>query len=481
MKKKHTVLKIILGVFALAIRYGGFRIWKMYSDHKKYMGHGFDYMHGYSTTDFTGYHVYDGQKLVTLDHRASLIIENEEDMPVLDGAEACYPVYSALAKAVYKDIGSIEGKYHDEAEKAWNSKDGIKSVDYVVRNTYFYNGRIVTFSNTVEGYDRLLSGDVDIVLAARPSRNQKEKAMHQLEQIMTIPVGKEAFIFFVEEDNPVDNLTSEQIRGIYHGDITNWKQLGGKNQKIIAFQRPEDSGSQVMMKWFMGDVSLKEPKKVEYVGGMGDLLSKVAEYNNERGAMGYTFRYFLTGLNQETHVKILSVDGVEPTMENIKNGSYPATVDLVCAYLASNDKESVRQMINFMLSDDGQYIIEQTGYRGLPDRNVTARAENEVEQVEPDEYVSQDGRWTLNRYYSSLDEFVVLEFKGRKTRVKGNLWYYGIEEDKNWPYQFERFGSYMIIGMNYDDEKDRYTVGKADGEITMELPPEGTVFVRKNN
>ena len=287
MKKKHTVLKIILGVFALAIRYGGFRIWKMYSDHKKYMGHGFDYMHGYSTTDFTGYHVYDGQKLVTLDHRASLIIEKEEDMPVLDGAEACYPVYSALAKAVYKDIGSIEGKYHDEAEKAWSSKDGIKSVDYVVRNTYFYNGRIVTFSNTVEGYDRLVSGDVDIVLAARPSRNQKEKAMHQLEQIMTIPVGKEAFIFFVEEDNPVDNLTSEQIRGIYHGDITNWKQLGGKNQKIIAFQRPEDSGSQVMMKWFMGDVSLKEPKKVEYVGGMGDLLSKVAEYNNERGAMGY--------------------------------------------------------------------------------------------------------------------------------------------------------------------------------------------------
>ena len=168
-------------------------------------------------------------------------------------------------------------------------------------------------------------------------------------------------------------------------------------------------------------------------------------------------------------------------MENIKNGSYPATVDLVCAYLASNDKESVRQMINFMLSDDGQYIIEQTGYRCLPDRNVTARAENEVEQVEPDEYVSQDGSWTLNRYYSSLDDFVVLEFRSRKTRVKGNLWYYGIEEDKNWPYQFERFGSYMIIGMNYDDEKDRYTVGKADGEITTELPPEGTVFVRKNN
>jgi len=309
-KKKKGVFKIvllgILGVLVLTVAVIGLMILKMNSDKNKYMGHGFKYMNGYSTTDFTGYHVYDGEKLVTLDHEASLRIENEADMPILDGAEACYPVYSALAKAVYKDIDKIEADYHNRAEEYWKTRG--KGDDYEMMTVYLCNGKYVSFTNTVQAYYRLINKEADLVIAARPSANQKAEAADKLEQIITVPIGREAFIFFVEEDNPIDNLTSEQIRQIYHGDITNWKQLGGKNENIVAFQRPEDSGSQVMMKWFMGDVSLKEPKKIEYIGGMGDIISKVAEYNNERGAIGYTFKYFLTGLNQEKHVKILSVD-----------------------------------------------------------------------------------------------------------------------------------------------------------------------------
>ena len=75
----------------------------------KYGGHGFKYMHGYSSTDFSDYTVYsDNSKLAVLKEGSNLIIENEEDMPILDGAEACYPLYSAFAKAVYKDIDIIE-------------------------------------------------------------------------------------------------------------------------------------------------------------------------------------------------------------------------------------------------------------------------------------------------------------------------------------------------------------------------------------
>lgn len=75
----------------------------------KYQGHGFDYMNGYSSVDLSDYAPYsDSGKLVTLDHEAEFIIKNEADMPVLDGAEACYPVYSAIAKAVYKDIDKFQ-------------------------------------------------------------------------------------------------------------------------------------------------------------------------------------------------------------------------------------------------------------------------------------------------------------------------------------------------------------------------------------
>ena len=66
MKKKHIVLKIILAVLLCGISVVGYKIWQIWDNSRKYMGHGFDYMHGYSTTDFTGYHVYDGEKLVTL-------------------------------------------------------------------------------------------------------------------------------------------------------------------------------------------------------------------------------------------------------------------------------------------------------------------------------------------------------------------------------------------------------------------------------
>lgn len=322
----------------------------------KYGGHGFEYMHGYSSTDFTDYMVYaDDSKLVVLDHEPSLIIENEEDMPVLDGAEACYPLYAAFAKACYKDIDKIE-------------------MSYLNTDADYNNGKIVTFTNTIYGFDRLICGGLDIekfdegvdmFFGAKPSAEQLQDAKDSGVEIEITPIGKEAFVFFVEEDNPVNGLSSDDIRSIYHGDMDNWKNVGGNNQKIRAFQRPRNSGSQTMMTYFMKDVSLKEPLTYETIGGMGEVIRQVAQYSNEDGAIGYTFRYFLEGLNQEKGVKMLEVDGVYPTVENIENGTYPLTVDL-CLITRKNDPNPyVEKMKEFILSEDGQYIIRQTGYGGL--------------------------------------------------------------------------------------------------------------------
>lgn len=320
----------------------------------KHAGHGFNYMHGYSSTDFTDYTVYaQNSKLIKLDHESAFVIEKEEEMPVLDGAEACYPLYAAFAKAVYKDIDQIERKYLDSDEQ-------------------YQNGKIVTMTNTIYGFERLVDRDaekfgrkIDMFFGARPSEAQIELAKEYGVELDITPIGKEAFVFFVEEDNPVENLTSEQLRAIYHGDITNWSELGGKNHEILAFQRPENSGSQTMMKYFMGDVSLKEPQTYEVVDAMVGVIKKVAQYANENGAIGYSFRYFLEELNQEKGVKMLSIDGVYPTLENIENGSYPLTT-VVCVITRKNDSNpNVQKMIDFILSDDGQEIVRKTGYAGL--------------------------------------------------------------------------------------------------------------------
>ena len=319
----------------------------------RYGGHGFEYMHGWSSTDFSDYMVWsEPSKLAALDHPASLIIEEEKDMPRLDGAEACFPLYSAAAKAVYKDIAVIEKRYLQG--------EGLE--DWEKWNILSENGRIVSFTNTVNAFDRLISKKADILFGARPSKNQLETAELNHVEITVTPIGKEAFVFFAEPDNPVTDLTSEQIRAIYHGDITNWKEVGGKNQEIIAFQRPENSGSQAMMEWFMRDISLKKPQTYEYVDAMMGVLEKTAQYHNEKGAFGYSFRYFVEDLHQENDVRLIAVDGVLPTRENIENGTYPLTVDLCAVTRADNSNPYVQKMVDFMLSEDGQELVEKSGY-----------------------------------------------------------------------------------------------------------------------
>ncbi len=325
----------------------------------RYAGHGFKYMHGYSSTDFADYMVYsENSKLAVPETEASLVIEREEDMPVLDGAEACYPLYAAFAKAVYRDIDVIEKKWLQETDNP------------------YCNGKIVTFTNSVVGFERLLRGNedpekygdgIDMFFGARPSGSQLQEAADLGVELEVTPIAKEAFVFFVEADNPVDGLTAEQLKAIYHGDITNWSEVGGKNQKILAFQRPQNSGSQTMMEYFMGDVALKEPQTYEMVGAMDGVVRKVAQYANEEGAIGYSFRYFLEELNQEKGVKMLSIDGVYPSLENITNGTYPLTTNVCLITRKDNPNPYVREMTEYILSGEGQRIIEETGYAGLGD------------------------------------------------------------------------------------------------------------------
>lgn len=274
----------------------------------------------------------------------------------MDGAEACYPLYAAFAKAAYQDIDLIERRWLEETENP------------------YYNGKIVTFTNSLYAFDRLLFGaddpekygdGIDLFFGARPSASQMQEAKEMGVELDITPIGREAFVFFVEEHNPIDNLTTDQLKAIYHGDITNWSEAGGNNQKILAFQRPENSGSQTMMEYFMGDVSLKEPQTYEKVSAMEGVIKQVAQYNNESGAVGYSFRYFLEELNQEKGVKLLSVDGVYPSLENIENGTYPLTTN-VCLITRKNDPNPyVQKMINFILSEEGQDIVKKTGYAGV--------------------------------------------------------------------------------------------------------------------
>ncbi|MCL1983082.1 MAG: substrate-binding domain-containing protein [Clostridiales bacterium] len=269
-------------------------------------------------------------KLMRLDEPPT--ISFAENYPKLDGATAAYPVYAAIVQELYKGL--------DE-----------KTVE-----------QFVTCSKTDEAYQRLIDGKIDVFFGAQPSKQQVQAAKEKGVELSLTPIAREAFVFFVNKDNSVSSLTLEQIQSIYQKKITNWRDVGGKAGKIMPFQRPENSGSQtVMLAMVMGGKSLPEPLWEEYAAGMGGVISQVAEYRNYSAAIGYSFRFFATGMKPDENIKLLAIDGIDPTAENIQNGTYPLAID-VYAVTAGSDNENTDKLIEWILSEQGQNFIEKCGY-----------------------------------------------------------------------------------------------------------------------
>ncbi len=319
-----------------------------------FLGHGFHYEHGWSSVDLEPYYVENPDNMLTkLSEPSELTITGVENMPSLDGAEAAYPVYSAFAAACYKDIEKIQT----------NAKAAHESSDYERYSDASFADMPVRFTNTVRAYEKLIEGDVDIFFGAKPSAEQYEMAKNAGKELVLTPIGKEAFVFFVNEGNPVDVLSSEQIRKIYSGEYTRWSDVGGEFIPILAFQRPENSGSQTMMVYFMGDTPLKEPVKSEFEASMIGIVESVASYQNKRSSIGYSFRYYATGMSGGTAgIKLLSLDGAAPDKENILSGAYPMTTSLYAITLADNKNENVKPMLEWITGAQGQKIVEETGY-----------------------------------------------------------------------------------------------------------------------
>ena len=323
----------------------------------------FEYAGGYSSIDLRPYDVTNEDHiLAVLPEPADFRITDPQEMPILDGAEAAYPVYSAFANACYANIAEIQENVENQENAQGSDSDKAPGSD---PDTVMP----VQFQNTVYAYEKLLSGDIDIFFGARPSETQLQMAEEAGVQLVLTPIGKEAFVFFVNENNPVDGLTSGQLRDIYSGKITNWRKVGGASQKILAFQRPENSGSQTMMEYFMGDTPLKEPLQAEYEVPMEGVLRKTADYENSASALGYSFRYYTTIMmtnsgEDVSGIKLLRVDGVYPDTETIRSGEYPYTTQLYAITTTDRmkDKSTIEPFLAWMTGPQGQQIVSDTGY-----------------------------------------------------------------------------------------------------------------------
>ena len=212
---------------------------------------------------------------------------------------------------------------------------------------------------------RLFTDEADVVFCGLPSQSFSTKAASLGKELDTTLVVKDAFVFYVNADNPVDNLSLEQIKQIYGGKMTDWKDVGSKKKGAIeAFQRPKDSENHAFFQKITENCPLMEPPTMEkhVVGGV---IHPPADYRNSGNAIGYSYRSQAADLLLKKKIKLLSIDGVAPTPENILNGTYPYVTEYYMVTIKDNRTEEVerniRNLREFIFSPQGKDLAEKCG------------------------------------------------------------------------------------------------------------------------
>ncbi|MBE5809778.1 MAG: hypothetical protein E7318_02460 [Clostridiales bacterium] len=297
---------------------------------------------------YSPYHPFnEGTKAVSLPEESTLQLTYEEASSIrIDGATALYPVYASFARNVFEP----STEYY-----TWGD-DRAYTLDC---------------SSTTSAYNHLVCGEADVIFCAAPSEQQIKAAEAIGIQLHLTPIGREAFVFFVNSKNPVTGLTVEQIQRIYTGEITNWKDVGGRNQKIRAYQRDEGSGSQTALHLVMAGLPLMEPDKEEVVDGMGGIFTQVAAYRNYDSALGFSFRFYSNEMVGNNQIRLLALNGVTPTKDTIRDGSYPissyfyaVTASPIGQPSPEETNPTLKAFLDWCTGPQGQWVVEEVGYVG---------------------------------------------------------------------------------------------------------------------
>lgn len=217
----------------------------------------------------------------------------------------------------------------------------------------------VTGGGSGVGISALLEGTADIAQASRRIKfDEKQKLKNKGKSAKEVIVAYDALAVVVHPANKVTNLTREQLEGIFTGKITNWKELGGDDMKIIPYARETSSGT---YEFFM-EIVLKHKNYMSGIMSMPATGAIIQSISQTKGGIGYVGLAYLHKNVKAIHV---SYDGgevfVSPSVENAKNKTYPLVRPLYY-YYEEKSESKVKSFIDYVLSPAGQKIVSETGF-----------------------------------------------------------------------------------------------------------------------
>jgi phosphate transport system substrate-binding protein len=222
----------------------------------------------------------------------------------------------------------------------------------------------VMHNKTHQAYLNLIDGAADIIFVTPPSEDELEYAREKDVVLNVIPMLRDGFVFFVNEKNPVSDLSRDEIVGIYSDKIKNWSELGGDDAEIIAYQRPENSGSQTgMIELVMKGTPLAPAPQEKVFAEMGGIVDAVAYYENAAEAIGYSYYYYTRNMWGDGQIRYMKIDGIAPSEESIADGSYPyASTTYMVLRQDEPEDSAASKLAEWILSDEGQAVAEGAGY-----------------------------------------------------------------------------------------------------------------------
>ncbi len=222
--------------------------------------------------------------------------------------------------------------------------------------------RAMSFTKTNNAYIRLMDKEADLVIAYEPGPNAASDPRYK--DLELKPIGLDALVFLCNTANPVQSLTTAQLKDIYTGKIRNWKELGGEDAEIIPFQREVNSGSQTLMEKLLmkGTPMMDAPEELR-PGEMGELVDSVARYSNTRNALGYSVYYYARNMYQRPNLRFMAADDVGPSPESIRDGDYPYVNPFYAAVRKDEPKDTnARKLFDWFTGEDGQSLVDAMGY-----------------------------------------------------------------------------------------------------------------------
>lgn len=208
------------------------------------------------------------------------------------------------------------------------------------------------------GITALIDGTTDLAMSSREMEiGEKLKLTEKKKELKEVHMAYDALSVVVHPKNKVDKLSREQLEDIFTGKITNWKEVGGADKKIVVYSRESSSGT---YKFFMEHVM----KKKNYAHDVLQLNSPtliLENVGNNEGAIGYVG---ISTLSEKTKPLAVSFDGknyVKPSLTTAKDKTYPVCRKLYLFYTTDNEAK-VKGLVDFILSSEGQKEVEKAGY-----------------------------------------------------------------------------------------------------------------------